>query len=148
MIGWLLLLVVLSILVVWRRPIWGYVQGKPYLSNELRRFINKQTALRQTVFITDDAKKDKNWVCDLCGVTALSPADFLQLDYAPDAVVSIANERQMASRDQREFYSKLARVPVVVRVRNRWTAVLDETKEFDALSERRVMSGNVVFTQS
>ena len=146
MIAWLLLLVVLSLLVVWRRSILGYVQGKPYLSTELRRYINKQTALRQTLFISDDVQKDRHWVCDLCGVTAISPADFMQLDYVPEAVVSIVNERHM--EDRGDFYAALTRVPIVVRVRNRWAAALDETKEFDALSERRVMSGNVVFTQS
>lgn len=148
MIGWLVLLFILSILVVWRRPILGYLQGRPYLSDGLRRFINKQTAMRQTLFITDNAERDKHWVCDLCGATAISPRDFMQVRDTPDAVVSIANERRMRSQERNEFYSKLVGVPVVVRVRNRWTSAADDTKEFDALSQRRVMAGNVVFTQS
>jgi hypothetical protein len=144
MLTWFAFWLIVALLVVWRRPIFGYLEGRPYLSDELRRFINKQTALRRTLFITDKPKRDKNWVCDLCGATAVTPQEFMSLKYTPEAVVSIANEKRMCGKYRNAFYTKLWAVPVVVRVRNRWTSVVDDTKEFDALSTRRVMSGNLV----
>ena len=144
MIGWFVFWLIMSLLVVWRRPIFGYLDGRPYLSNELRRFINKQTKPSPTLLISDDPKRDQNWVYDLCGTTAITPEEFVRLGSTPAAVVSIANEKRMSTQDRNYFYTKLWAVPVLVRVRNRWTSVSDDTKEFDALSQRRVMSGNLV----
>ena len=133
------------VLVIWRRPLFGYLEGRPYLSDELRRYINRQTDRRPTILITDNVERDRNWSQDLTGVTAMTPDDFIQDSSEPECVVSIANERRMTRGEREALYSKLAQVPFVLRIRNRTVSSTSDMRDMDDAGDRRVVTGSFVF---
>jgi hypothetical protein len=143
--GWILFLLIGVLLVIWRRPLFGYLEGRPYLSDELRRYINRQTAGRPTILITDNVERDRNWSQDLNGVTALTPDDFIQDSSGAECVVSIADERRMTRREREALYSKLGQVPFVLRIRNRTVASTPDMRDMDDSGDRRLVTGSLVF---
>jgi hypothetical protein len=146
--GWALLLVVGVFAVVWRGPVLSYVSGKPHLSQELRRFLNKQIKdqcdSKGALLVADD----DSWSQDLCGVKFQTPNEFAQDTSRPACVVSIANERRMTPKERAALYSKLAAVPSVLRVRNRLVRPTPDMQDMDDSAERRLVAGSFVFTHA
>jgi hypothetical protein len=144
-LAWLLFLLVGAILIAWRKPLLGYLEGRPYLSDDLRRYINRELNARHTILVTDSPERDKNWVYDLCGVTAINPEDFAKTLSVPECVVSIANERRLTLNERAELFEKLSLVPFVLRIRTRMSASTEDMKTADDAGERRLVAGNWVF---
>ena len=144
--GWALLLMVGVMVSVWREPLLSYLQGKPHLSQELRRYLNKHITQhsdsRPAVLVSDDSNQD------LCGVTVKTPSEFAQDESQPACVVSIADERRMTRNERAVLYSKLATVPSVLRVRNRLVRPTTDMQDMDENAERRLVSGSFVFAHS
>jgi hypothetical protein len=140
--GWALFLLVGVLVVVWRRPLLSYVEGRPYLNQELRRYINKQISSRQAVLVADD----HSWSQDLCGVTVQTPTEFVQDPSQPECVVSIANERRMTRSERAALYAKLVKAPSALRVRNRIVPPTPDMRDFDDEGDRRLVAGSFVFT--
>ena len=144
-LAWLLFLLVGALLIAWRKPLLGYLEGRPYLSDDLRRYINRELNARQSILVTDNPERDKHWVYDLCGATAQTPEEFVKTQHVPECVVSIANERRMNLNERAELFDKLSFVPFVLRIRTRTGASTEDMKIADDAGERRLVAGNLVF---
>lgn len=144
---WFFLIIASLCAIVWRHQLWSYVRGRPYLSNGLRRYVNKTTRLRPTVLVTDADQRDL-WAQDLCGATPASLREFVESPSTPECVVSIVDERLMDPEARSAFYHKLESVPHIIRIRSRITSVPEDVKEFDALGVISKMGGNVVIERT
>lgn len=144
-LAWFMFAIVCALLIAWRKPLVGYVEGRPYLSDDLRRYINRELQLRKTVLITDNEERDKHWLHDLCGVTAQTPEEFVKNQELPECVVSIANERRLTLNERAELFAKLSLVPFVLRIRARTVSSTEDMKTTDDAGDRRLVSGNWVF---
>jgi len=143
MIGWVLLVGFLLCCIIWRHQIWSYVCGGPYLSTRLRRYINQTIKTRPTMLVTEDSQREQ-WAGDICGAEPVSLTKFLSEPTTTESVISIINERKLDQDMRHAFYSKLATVPQVIRVRGQLASVAGDTSEFDDTGNIHKLTGNVV----